>query len=94
MNAYEHLEQSVIATIDWRSYFEGIEREPCRATIARMCVENLFVDKVRREASLLMEDASKRYERFVAEEPELNSRPRLKEIASYLAMTDVRLSRR
>ena len=89
----EALEQSVIASIDRRSYFEGIEHEPYWATIARMYVENLFVDKVRREASLLMEDASTRYERFVAEDCELNSRLRLKDIASYLGMTDVTLSR-
>ena len=89
----EALERSVVASIDRHSYFEGIEREPYWAAIARTYVERLFVEKVRREASFLMEDAATRYERFVAEEPELSARLRLKDVASYLGMSDVTLSR-
>lgn len=89
----EALETSVVLVIDRATYMEGVEHDPYWGTIARKYVERIFVDKVRREASLLMEDAAQRYERFVIEHRDLHNRLRLKDVASYLGMTDVTLSR-
>jgi CRP-like cAMP-binding protein len=87
------LEESEVLVIDREAYLQGVEHDPYWATIARKYVEQLFVDKVRREASLLMEDAGTRYEHFVLHHRELHNRLRLKDIASFLGMTDVTLSR-
>lgn len=89
----EALEASEVLLIDRASYLSGVERDPYWATIARKNIERLFIEKVRREASLLMEDAATRYERFVVSEPELHNRMRLRDIASFLGMSDVTLSR-
>jgi CRP-like cAMP-binding protein len=89
----EALEPSTILYIDRNTHLSGVEHDPYWATIARKYVERLFVDKVGREASLLMDDARARYERFVSENRALHDRLRLKHIASYLGMADVTLSR-
>ena len=47
----------------------------------------------RREATLLMDSAERRYQAFIAAEPELARRLPLHQIASYLGITTVALSR-
>lgn len=47
----------------------------------------------RREASLLLESATQRYQRLLAERPELLARVPQHQLASYLAITPVALSR-
>ncbi|MEJ5999910.1 Crp/Fnr family transcriptional regulator [Paucibacter soli] len=46
-----------------------------------------------REQQLLMLDATARYQRFLADEPALAQRLALKQVASYLGITEVALSR-
>lgn len=89
----EAVETSTVLVVDRDTYLTGVDRDPYWATIARKYVEQLFVAKVRREASLLMDDAATRYERFVSVHRTLHDRLRLKDIASFLGMTDVTLSR-
>ncbi|RFA34426.1 hypothetical protein CAL65_15445 [Alkalilimnicola ehrlichii] len=55
--------------------------------------EGLLEDKIRREVMFLQLDAKGRYERFVADFPDLHERVPLRHLASYLGMTDVTLSR-
>lgn len=55
--------------------------------------EGLLEDKIRREVMFLQLDARGRYERFVADFPDLHERVPLRHLASYLGMTDVTLSR-
>lgn len=62
-------------------------------TLNRTIAEDFFVQKERREMSLIMYDASRRYEVFQQKFPELeNSIPQY-HIASYLGITPVQLSR-
>lgn len=89
----EALEDSVVLQVDREPFLDGVEHDAFWGTISRKCIERLFVEKIRREASFLMEDAMTRYETFVSEHGDLHNRLRLKDIASYLGMTDVSLSR-
>ena len=53
----------------------------------------LFIEKENRERDLLALDASERYAQFQASAPEALMQAPLHQIASYLGMTDVTLSR-
>ena len=62
-------------------------------TLNRKIAEDFFVEKERREMSLIMYDASERYNMFRDKFPDLeNSLPQY-QIASYLGITPVQLSR-
>lgn len=62
-------------------------------TIARKIVEGLYIAKVRRELSLLTEDAETRYRKLLLDWPELVKQLPLKDIASYIGITPQALSR-
>lgn len=87
------IEESLILFIPRQDYLNGVKYDPIWSTVARKAVEQVLIDKVHHEASLLTLDAAARYEDFVVCYPELSRRLRLKDIASYLGMTDVSLSR-
>lgn len=87
------LEESRLLELDRETYLHGVANDPYWAEIARVYVERLFIAKVAREASLLMDDAAERYEKFVHNHRDLHDRLRLRDIASFLGMTDVTLSR-
>ena len=86
-------EDSRMLFIRRQEYLSGVEHDPFWCDVARKTVERVLIEKVHHESSLLTMDAAERYEDFVARYPNLNSRLRLKDIASYLGMTDVSLSR-
>ena len=54
---------------------------------------DLLEEKVQREVMFLQLDARGRYEKFIADHPNLYERVPLRHLASYLGMTDVTLSR-
>jgi CRP-like cAMP-binding protein len=87
------LEQSTILTINRQNYIQGFTHDPYWIQVERMYVQQMLIQKVRREASLLTEDSAHRYENFVENHLELHNRLRLKDIAAFLGMTDVTLSR-
>ncbi|MDO3380963.1 Crp/Fnr family transcriptional regulator [Gilvimarinus algae] len=61
--------------------------------IVRRLLEHLAVKKERREASLLLDNATQRYQRFVQDYGEIAEQIPLKHIAMYIGVTDVSLSR-
>lgn len=61
--------------------------------IARKIVEGLYIAKVKRELSLLTEDAETKYVRLLKDWPELVKELPLKDIASYIGITPQALSR-
>lgn len=63
--------------------------EPLRAEL----LERLLNQKQQREFDLLTLDGKARYQKFCSSEPELAARVPLAHLASYLALTDVSLSR-
>lgn len=61
--------------------------------IGRQASENLFLDKSKRELSLLNETAEQRYLNLFSEQPQLMKEIPLKYIASYIGITPQALSR-
>ena len=62
-------------------------------TLNRTIAENFFVEKEKREMSLVMHNATKRYEQFQIDFPELDQKIPQYHIASYLGITPTQLSR-
>jgi len=56
-------------------------------------VQELFIRKERRESELLLDDAAERYRKFQEQYPGLENRVKQYQIASYLGITPVALSR-
>ncbi|MCB1760418.1 MAG: Crp/Fnr family transcriptional regulator, partial [Gammaproteobacteria bacterium] len=63
------------------------------ANLGRLQMEALAVKKTAREAGFLLDSAEQRYRSFLEEEPGLARRLPLYQIASFLGITDVALSR-
>lgn len=66
---------------------------PCWGTLARRVAERQFILKERREQEFLDLDAEARLLRFQAEHPHLKDRISQREVAAYLGITPVALSR-
>lgn len=63
------------------------------STAGRLSAEHLVTYKAEREYQFLCLDAEQRYEAFLAQHPDLESRVAGRHIASYLGITPVHLSR-
>jgi CRP/FNR family transcriptional regulator, anaerobic regulatory protein len=70
-----------------------LERDPYWERLARRFVEQVYVKKVRREASLLMDTAAERYRIFLAEQRGLEKFIPDYHVAAYLGITPEALSR-
>lgn len=62
-------------------------------TLALVLAQQLALKKEQREAELLLDDATTRYQRFLKENPHLKGRIPAYHVASYLGITEVALSR-
>ncbi|WP_437737487.1 Crp/Fnr family transcriptional regulator [Sorangium sp. So ce1335] len=69
------------------------ERDAYWERVCRRIVERVYLKKVRREASLLMDTAADRYRAFIAEHGAVASRVPDYHIAAYLGITPEALSR-
>lgn len=87
------LEDTRLLVADYLTYrslsesYLSLQRLNCRIA------ESLFIKKERREATLLFDDAKTRYLNFLEEYPGLEARLKQYQIASYLGITPVSLSR-
>jgi len=77
--------------IDW--FRQALPGSPALQTLARVIAEQLALKKEQREAELLLDDATTRYQNFVHNHPHLVQRIPAYHIASYLGITEVALSR-
>jgi CRP-like cAMP-binding protein len=68
-------------------------RHPCWERFGRLMAEQLYIKKEQREAEFLLDDAETRYRNFLARHPGLEQRLTQYQIASYLGITPVALSR-
>lgn len=75
---------------DYRAMFE---RHACWQEMGRKIAENLAIKKEGREASLLLENPEQRYRRFLSEFSRLDGQIPDYQIARYLGITAVGLSR-
>lgn len=75
---------------DWQAL---VAQSPKWARIHQKVVENALILAERRERSLVLDDAATRYRRFLEEYPGLEPLVRQYDVASYLGITPVTLSR-
>ncbi|AFY48366.1 cAMP-binding protein [Nostoc sp. PCC 7524] len=89
----EALEESLLLVVDYSQYVQLCAGHSCWQTIDHKLVEALFIKKEKREAELLLDDATTRYQKFLKEYPDLENRVKQYHIASYLGISPVSLSR-
>ncbi|WP_066377112.1 MULTISPECIES: Crp/Fnr family transcriptional regulator [unclassified Anabaena] len=89
----EALEDSLLLVVDYSQYVQLCAVHSCWQTINHKLVEALFIKKEKREAELLLDDATTRYQNFLKEYPNLENRVKQYHIASYLGISPVSLSR-
>lgn len=89
----EALEDTTLLLADYRDYTQLCAEDSCWQTLNCRFVEGLFIKKEKREAELLLTDATTRYQRFLTEYPDLEKRVKQYHIASYLGISPVSLSR-
>ncbi|BAY98564.1 hypothetical protein NIES37_25150 [Tolypothrix tenuis PCC 7101] len=89
----EALEDSLLLVADYSQYVQLCAAHPCWQAVNHKLVEALFIKKERREAELLLDDATTRYQKFLQEYPNLEHRVKQYHIASYLGISPVSLSR-
>jgi len=87
------LDAGAVWRADAAALRRGLEAQGVWAPVQRRLLERLITHKLQREHDLLTLDGSHRYETFCRREPLLAERVPLNQLASYLGMTDVSLSR-
>lgn len=89
----EAIEDSLLLVIDYSQYLQLCAGNSCWQEINHKLVEALFLKKEKREAELLLDDATTRYKKFLQDYPNLDQRVKQYHIASYLGISPVSLSR-
>ena len=89
----EAMEDTNILSIDFNSYINNINKSKTWCTVARKYTEKIYYEKEKREASFLKENGSERYANFLNEYKHLIDRISIKDIASFIGLTPVSLSR-
>ena len=89
--------ETVTPTTLWRLSYDDVQmffRDTMMGnTIGRLATEKLFLEKSRRELSLLNETAQQRYLKLFTEQPNMIKKIPLQYIASYIGITPQALSR-
>lgn len=87
------LEDTYLLAADWSDIETLYSEHPALNRVGRILVEYAWIGKERRETQLIMLNARKRYDAFLEEFPGLEQRIPQYQIASYLGITPVQLSR-
>ncbi len=87
------LTDSVLLCINLKEYNQLLSEHSCWNRLGRKYLENLFIEKEKREREFLSEDATARYLSFKENNPGLEEKVSQYHIASYLGITPVGLSR-
>jgi CRP-like cAMP-binding protein len=93
LTAIEALEPSRLLTFKVAAFQKLEARHPAWVQLARRVAEYHFTVKERREQQFLDLSAEERLEQFWAEHPHLENRLSQRDVALYLGITDVALSR-
>lgn len=91
--AIEAIEASVVVELPHAELLRWQAAQPQVQAVLIDAVAASLATLTQRESALLMDSAEQRYRRFVAAEPELARRLPLHQVASYLGVTNVALSR-
>ncbi|MCG7534582.1 Crp/Fnr family transcriptional regulator [Pseudoalteromonas sp. OOF1S-7] len=81
------------ASVHYSTLIELSEQHIELATFVRRLYERLVIKKEKREAAFLMQSATERYQTFLLEFSETCHQIPLRQVAMYLGITDVALSR-
>lgn len=87
------VEDSQLFLIPYKFWTSLYDRHSCWQEVGRKIAERVFIDSEQRERDLLTHSASKRYELFVVNNPHLKVRLPQYDVASYLGISPVSLSR-
>lgn len=89
----EAMEKTTILYISFPDYYERIENSKMWCSIARQYTEYIYFQKEKRESSFLKQNGSERYKSFLKEHKKVVNRIKEKDIASFIGITPVSLSR-
>ena len=89
----EALEDSVILEIRFEDYLDLVRNSNSWNELIKNYMTRLYIEKEERERSFLLDDATTRYLDFVRKNPDFEERIPQFNIASYLGITPVSLSR-
>ncbi len=87
------IEASRLVVFDYRDWLGLSESHPSWAAIHKAVLEHALEISERRERSLVLDDAATRYRKFLEEYPGAEAHIRQYDIASYLGVSPVTLSR-
>lgn len=87
------IEDCMIMSFSWASFFEQMRHD--KGFLACYChfLEQIFISKEERESAFVKDSAEKRYLDFCSDYPEFNNHIPQQQIASYIGITPVALSR-
>jgi CRP-like cAMP-binding protein len=87
------IEDSRLVVFEYRRWLALTESHPAWGIIHQAILDQALMAAERRERSLILEDAAARYGRFLEEYPGVEDHVRQYDIASYLGISPVTLSR-
>jgi len=87
------LEDCIVISYPWPTFFEQLQHDNNFLAFYIRFLENIFISKEERESAFVKDSAECRYLNFCADYPELKERVPLQQIASYIGITPVALSR-
>lgn len=88
------IEDSTVISMNYQQYKALINKNgELKSFYIAYLEKNWIIDKEQREISLVMENAAIRYQKFLADYPNIDKRIPLQHIASHLGVTPTQLSR-
>jgi len=91
--AIQAIESSIVVCYDLEVYKRQVTEHTCWSNISRKYMEALLVEKEQREREFFSLDVTTRYLNFRKSYPDIEERVSQHDIASYLGITPVALSR-
>lgn len=90
----EALEDSILICINYKKYRELIfSKEDLKNFYIAYLEKNWVIEKEKREISIVMDNATERYQQLLSKHPDISQRIPLLHIASHLGITPTQLSR-
>jgi CRP-like cAMP-binding protein len=87
------IEDSTLAVFEYADWLALLESHPAWGIIHKAILDRALISAERRERSLILDDAEKRYLAFLDEYPGVEDHVKQYDIASYLGISPVSLSR-